>query len=80
MSQDNAAAAPSAADPGGVEEKKSVAPLTEITGRSKEEEEEENNSNKWEEICIGFWRQTRLRRKNNEPGECFGINIVLHKQ
>lgn len=43
------------------------------------EEEEKNNVDKAEEMCIGFWRQTRLRRKKNEPGECFGIRITIHK-
>lgn len=55
----------------------SVAPMELAERRG--EEEEKNNVDKAEEMCIGFWRQTRLRRKKNEPGECFGIRITIHK-
>lgn len=57
-----------------------LAPLAELTDRSKSNPKEEEDSEKWEEICIGFWKQTRLQRKTEQPGKCYGINITLHKQ
>lgn len=61
-------------------EEQAVAPLAELTDIAPPSSEELKDAQKWEEICIGFWKQTRLRRLNNEPGECFGIALTIHKQ
>lgn len=61
------------------EEQQAVAPLL-TEDIAPPSSEEMKDAQKWEEICIGFWKQTRLRRLNNEPGECFGIALTIHKQ
>eukprot|EP00123_Amoebidium_parasiticum_P003799 comp15112_c0_seq1/m.11786 comp15112_c0_seq1/g.11786 ORF comp15112_c0_seq1/g.11786 comp15112_c0_seq1/m.11786 type:complete len:259 (-) comp15112_c0_seq1:295-1071(-) len=30
----------------------------------------------WDELCIGFWRQSKVRRLKGSPGECKGISIL----
>lgn len=60
-------------------QEQSLAPLTEVSERGSGSTQDEDN-NKWEEICIGFWKQTKMRRKNLEPGKCYGITITLQKQ
>ncbi|KNC78043.1 hypothetical protein SARC_09512, partial [Sphaeroforma arctica JP610] len=29
-----------------------------------------------DELCVGFWKQTRLMRMEGLPGECIGVSIV----
>jgi hypothetical protein len=61
-----------------VAQEPSLAPLAEVPERGTGPSQDD--SDKWEELCIGFWKQTKTKRKNQEPGQCYGISITLHKQ
>eukprot|EP01137_Pigoraptor_chileana_P001221 Opistho-2@38550 len=39
--------------------------------------EEPIDPNKWDEICIGFWRQNFGRRVRGVPGQCIGIQVLM---